>query len=60
MKRTYISPICHIIAIRPQGIMALSTLNVSSSNYDDGNMTDLVKSDRRSVFSVWDDDWGQQ
>jgi len=57
MKRTYISPVVYMVTIQPQRMLALSTIDVSSSNYEEGTMTDLVKSDNN--YSVWDDDWSE-
>ena len=59
MKRTYINPICTVIEVHYQGMLASSTINVSSSNYDE-SMTDLVKENSFSSYSVWDDDWSAQ
>jgi len=60
MKRTYINPICTVIEVHYQGMLASSTINVSSSNYDEGSMTDLVKENPFSSNSIWDDDWSVQ
>ena len=54
MKRTYISPTIHIVEVRLQLILALSNIEVSSQNYDEGSMTDLTKNNGAFHFS-WDD-----
>ena len=61
MKRTYICPTTKIFVIETQGaILNTSTIRVSQEVYDEGHMTDLVKSDSRSFSSIWDDDWSLQ
>lgn len=60
MKRTYISPVSTIIKLQPHRMLALSSIEVSSSNYEEGNMTDLVKGNRSQNYSIWDDDWSNE
>lgn len=61
MKRTYICPTTKIFVIETQGaILNTSTIRVSQEVYDEGHMTDLVKSDRHSFPNIWDDDWSLQ
>ena len=60
MKRTYISPVSTIIKLHPQRMLALSSVEVSSSYYDEGNMTDLVKGNQSQNYSIWDDDWSNE
>lgn len=55
MKRTYIIPNVNVVEIHSQGMVAMSTMNVSTDTYDEEVMTDLVK--EKMGHSVWDDDW---
>lgn len=55
MKRTYIIPNVNVVEIHSQGMVAMSTMNVSTETYDEEVMTDLVK--EKMGHSVWDDDW---
>lgn len=60
MKRNYIQPATETVAVYLQGLpLATSKLGVSTENYDENTMTDLVKSSPSSS-SVWDDDWSAQ
>ena len=56
MKKTYIQPQTLIIKISLHShLMNTSTIGVSSDNYDEGNMTDLVK--EQNSINLWDDEW---
>jgi hypothetical protein len=57
MKRTYISPTILVVEINSQKLFAISTVNVSSHNYDEGTMTDLVRQETYVVDSFWDNEW---
>ena len=52
MKKIYIQPQTEVFAINmKEHLLVASNVNVSSDNYEEGNMTDLS---RRN--SLWDDD----
>ena len=57
MKRTYISPTILVVEINSQKLFAISTVNVSSQDYDEGTMTDLVRQETYVVDSFWDNEW---
>jgi hypothetical protein len=57
MKRTYKSPTILVVEINSQKLFAISTVNVSSQDYDDGTMTDLVRQESNVGSSSWDDEW---
>ena len=57
MKKTYIQPQTQIVKVNICHMLAASTVNVSSENYEEGNMTDLVKENRG--YNIWDYDWSE-
>ncbi len=59
MKRTYISPVTTVITIHIRSeILTTSEVSVSSTVYEEGSMTDLVKSNNH--YSVWDNQWNSE
>lgn len=57
MKRTYIIPNVTVVEINSQKLFAISTVNVSSQDYDEETMTDLVRQETYVVDSFWDNEW---
>ena len=54
MKQIYISPSTKVVNIQNvKSVMATSTLGVSSQNYSEGSMTDLVRED---AWNIWGGD----
>ena len=58
MKKTYIQPHTLIVKISLHShLMSTSTIEVYSDEYDEENMTDLVKEQTWPKNSVWEEEW---